>query len=114
MPLSEEAAGVRGRRVLAGEGMLVATVDGFFVDEFGRHEIKAGITRIAADHPLARQRPEVFRVCWRKDVETAMRHRSNLLERMKELGGGKEREANFATPERAPVKPTTRPAWWLG
>jgi hypothetical protein len=104
MPRSEEAGGVRGRRVLAGEGMLVATADGFFVDEFGHHEIKAGVSRIAVDHPLARQRPDAFRVAWREDVETAELHRGNLRERMKELRGE----------ERAPARPTARPAWYIG
>jgi hypothetical protein len=101
----EEADGVRRGRVIAGEGMLLATVDGFFTDQFGRHEIKAGITRVAPDHPLARRRPEAFRVASREDGETAKLHRGNLLERMKELRGG-------GAP--APAETTTaRPAWWI-
>jgi hypothetical protein len=99
----EEADGMRRGRVIAGEGMLTATVDGTFTDACGRHEIKAGITRVAPDHPLALARPEAFRVAWRDDVETATRHRHNLRERMKELRGE----------ERSPAKPTARPAWWI-
>jgi hypothetical protein len=104
VPPLEETGADRQLRVITGEGMLVATLDGFFVDEYGRHEIKAGITRVAPDHPLARRRPEAFRVCWRKDVETARRHRHNLRERMKKL----------RSEERSQAKPTTRPAWWIG
>jgi hypothetical protein len=104
MPRYEEADGVRRARVLAGEGMLVATVDGYFVDAYGRHEIKAGISRIAADHPLARRRPDAFRVAWRQDVLTAKEHRANLRARMQELQG-----------EPAPrAKPTARPDWYIG
>jgi hypothetical protein len=105
MPRTEEAGGVRHNRVIAGEGMLVAKVNGTFRDQFGRHEVKTGITRVAPDHPLALARPEAFRAAWREDVETATRHRHNLRERMKELRGG---EAP------APAEPTTtRPAWWI-
>jgi hypothetical protein len=105
MPRDEEAGGVRGRRVLAGEGMLVATVDGTYTDEYGRHEIKAGISRIAADHPLAKSRPDAFRVAWRQDVLTAKQHRANLRARMEELQG--EQPAPTA-------KPTARPDWYIG
>jgi hypothetical protein len=101
----EESRGPRQVRVIAGEGMLVATADGCYTDEYGRHEIKAGITRVAPDHPLAKRRPEAFRVAWRDDVVTAHEHRANLLARMAELRG----EAP------SPSKPTaTRPAWWIG
>jgi hypothetical protein len=87
MPRDEEAGGVRERRVLAGEGMLIAKVDGTYIDEFGRHEVKAGVTRVAPDHPLAKARPGVFRVAWRKDAITAKQHRDNLPARMEELRG---------------------------
>jgi hypothetical protein len=101
----EESGRPRGNRVIAGEGMLVATVDGEFTDPFGRHKIMAGITRIAVDHPLARRRPEAFRVCWRRDVETATRHRDNLRARMAELRGK----------EQAPqVTAGERPDWYIG
>jgi hypothetical protein len=109
MPHSEEAGGVRGRRVLAGEGMLVATADGFFVDAYGRHEIKAGISRVAPDHPLARRRPERFRVAWREDLPTAKLHRGNLEARMKELSGNAPR----TTTPRARA-PSAKPGWWIG
>jgi hypothetical protein len=105
MPPTEEAGGVRQLRVIAGEGMLVATADGYFVDEFGeRQEIQAGITRVAPDHPLARQRPEAFRVAWNQDAIVMRQHRNNLLARMQEVRGE----------QRAPDKPTTRPGWWIG
>jgi hypothetical protein len=104
MPPTEEASGRRSIRVIAGEGMLIAKVDGTYTDEFGRHEIKAGITRVAPDHPLARRRPEAFSVAWREDGRTAEKHRDNLRARMAELHGE----------ERSQAKPTTRPAWWIG
>jgi hypothetical protein len=100
----EEAGATRRLRVIAGEGMLIAKVDGTFTDEYGRHEITAGITRVALDHPLAKRRPEAFRVAWRDDVDTAKRHRANLRARMAELRG----EAT------SPAKPTSRPDWYIG
>lgn len=53
----EESGGPRRVRIIRGEGMLVATADGCYPDEYGRHEIKAGITWVAPDHPLAKLRP---------------------------------------------------------
>lgn len=104
LPL-EEAGGVRERRVLAGEGMLIATVDGSYVDEFGdRQQIAAGVTRVVPNHPLARARPDAFRVCCREDVATARQHVRNIAARMDELSGCRP------TPE---AKPTARPSWWL-
>jgi hypothetical protein len=64
----EESRGPRQVRIIAGERMLVATADGTYTDEYGRHEIEAGITRVAPDHPLAKRRPEAFKVAWRDDV----------------------------------------------
>jgi hypothetical protein len=101
----EAADGARGNRVLKGEGMLVATESFRFTDEYGdRHVVIAERTRVAPDHPLALRRPDLFRVCWREDAETATKHRGNLRARMDELRGE-------ATP---PAKPTARPAWWIG
>jgi hypothetical protein len=101
----EEAGRARCNRVLTGEGMLVAKTSFRFTDEYGRHVVIAGRTRIAPDHPLARRHPEHFTVAWREDAQTAVRHRANLLERMKELRGG---EAP------APADTTkARPAWWI-
>jgi hypothetical protein len=104
MPPTEEAGGVRRLRIIAGEGMLIAKVDGTYIDECGRHEIKAGITRVAPDHPLARRRPDAFRVAMRDDVTTAEQHRANLRARMAELRG----EATSS------ATPPSRPAWWIG
>jgi hypothetical protein len=106
----EESGGPRQARVIAGEGMLVATADGSYTDEFGeRQSIKAGITRVAPDHPLARRRPDAFRVAWRNDVETAKLHRGNQRARMKELRGGEQ-----LSPAKPIARPTTaRPAWWI-
>jgi hypothetical protein len=101
----EESRRPRQVRVIAGEGMLVATADGDYTDEYGRHEIKAGITRVAPDHPLAKRRPEAFRVAWRDDVVTAHEHRANLLARMAELRG----EATSPA-----TRLTARPAWYIG
>src|SRR5688572_10025001 len=101
----EEAGSSRGNRVLKGEGMVVATESFRFTDEFGdRHVVIAGRTRVASDHPLARRRPDLFKVAWREDVETATKHRGNLRARMEELRSG---EAP------APATPTARPAWWI-
>jgi hypothetical protein len=76
----EEAVGVRENRVLRGEGMLVAQASFRFTDEDGdRHVVIAGRSRVAPDHELARRYPELFKVAWRKDLATAMRHRGNLL-----------------------------------
>jgi hypothetical protein len=106
MPGTEEAGAPRGRRVIAGEGMLVATVDGYFVDAYGRHEIRAGITRIAADHPLARKRPEAFRVAWKEDAIVMGQHRDNLRARMKELRGRARARRVGDT--------GAGPSWWIG
>jgi hypothetical protein len=104
MPRYEEADGARSGRVIAGEGMLVAKVDGTYRDAYGTHEIKAGVTRIAADHPLARARPDAFRVAWKEDAIVMRQHRTNLLARMEELRGEKRSQAH----------PTARPSWWIG
>jgi hypothetical protein len=85
--------------------MLVATANGSYTDEYGRHEIKAGITRVAPDHPLAKRRPDAFKVAWRDDVVTALEHRANLAARMAELRGGAPALAS---------KPTQRPYWYIG
>jgi hypothetical protein len=104
--LHEEAFGDRRLRVLAGQGMLRAKTSFRFTDEYGdRHVVIAGRTRVAPDHELARRHPELFKVAWREDMETAMRHRHNLRERMKELRDG---EAP------APARPTARPDWYIG
>ena len=102
---SEESRGARQVRVIAREGMLVATANGSYTDEYGRHEIKAGITRVAPDHPLAKRRPDAFKVAWRDDVVTALEHRANLAARMAELRGGAPALAS---------KPTQRPYWYIG
>jgi hypothetical protein len=102
----EESGRRRTLRVVAGEGMLIAKVDGSFTDEYGRHEIKAGVTRVAPDHELARRYPEHFRVCWREDLPTARAHRANLRARMDELGGASRAVGKGRT--------DARPAWWVG
>lgn len=101
----EDAGDVRRLRVIAGEGMLIAKIDGSYTDEYGRHEIKAGITRVAPDHPLALARPEAFRVAWPGDVLTATQHRDNLRARMAELRGEEQ------APE---VTAGEKPDWYIG
>jgi hypothetical protein len=120
-PLEETGDGSRRLRVIAGEGMLVATVDGYYTDQYGRHEIKAGISRVAPDHPLARARPEAFRVAWKEDAIVMRQHRHNLRERMKELRGEHSRPRPIGRPITgdaqefaSPARPTTRPSWYIG
>jgi hypothetical protein len=118
MPRYEEAGADRQLRVIAGEGMLVAKVDGTYTDAYGRHEIKAGITRVAPDHPLARQRPDAFRVAWKEDATVMRQHRNNLLARMEELrgyrlSGAGDKEVSAEPAGLAPW-PWEKPAWWIG
>jgi hypothetical protein len=103
--LAEEAGGPRERQVLAGEGMLLAVASGTYVDEFGeRQTFTAGRTRVVPSHPLARARPDAFRLAMANDVATAKLHRGNLRARMDEL----------RAEQRSLAKPTARPAWWIG
>jgi hypothetical protein len=102
-PEYEEAWGVRKARVLAGAGMLVAKTSFRFTDEYGRHVVIAGRTRVAPDHELARRHPEHFTVCRRKDLHTAEAHRANLRARMDELRGEATSRA----------EPISRPDWYI-
>jgi hypothetical protein len=116
-PLEETGDGSRRLRVIAGEGMLVATVDGYYTDQYGRHEIKAGISRVAPDHPLARARPEAFRVAWKKDAIVMRQHRNNLLARMEELRGEERRPSPISKPITDGAQEFSagaKPAWWIG
>jgi hypothetical protein len=106
MPPLEESGGVRQHRIIAGEGMLVAELDGDYRDAYGTHRIRAGVTRVRPDHPLARARPDAFRVAWKEDAIVMRQHRNNLLARMKELRG--EAPAKVDTPVH-----TERPSWWI-
>jgi hypothetical protein len=105
-PLEETGGGPRRLRIIAGEGMVVATVDGYYTDQYGRHEIKAGITRVAPDHPLARARAEAFRVAWKEDAIVMRQRRDNLRARMKELSGNAPRVAAKAQ--------SVKRSWYIG
>ena len=68
------------RRVLAGERM-VTPVKPLELGEGGRGEkLLPGRDRLSRDHWAVRERPEWFRPCDPKDVDTARSH-SRLLER---------------------------------
>jgi hypothetical protein len=116
VPPLEESGGARMLRVVAGEGMLIATVDGTYRDAYGTHQIKAGITRVAPDHPLARLRPEAFRVAWKEDVIVMRKHRDNLRARMEELRGERDKPSMVHRAKPWGLGPWAweKPYWYIG
>jgi hypothetical protein len=92
--LEEAAVLARGTgrpRNSPGWGMLVATRSGEFSPERDPSErvtITAGTTRVRADYWLARERPELFKLCDRRDTRTYRSHCRNLEHARQELERG--------------------------
>ena len=73
----------------SGWGMLAATKSGVFVsqrDPSLRTDIKANVTRVAVDYWLARERPELFKPCDKRDMRVYNAHRGMLERAQQDLG----------------------------
>jgi hypothetical protein len=94
----------RGRRIMAGEGM-VTPRQPMAVEEDGKVEtLMPGRDRLTVEHPLVRRQPEKFDLCWKRDRATRMRlreyHERALRHIERELG---ERPTDTASCLRLPT-----------
>jgi hypothetical protein len=73
-----------------GWGMLEATKSGAFTSKGGeRTTITAGTSRVSSAHWLAREYPEAFRPCDKRDARTTREHQRSLAHVREELERGR-------------------------
>ena len=92
-----------------GWGMLRAVKTGTFTSKQGeRTTIKAGVTRVAPSHWLAREYPEALTVADKRDARTTRDHARSLAHVRAELERGAPVTRTHARP--APSRPLRLPA----
>lgn len=75
------------RKTMNGTGMVEPTKSVTVTYDSGRSEVlKAGLTRLAANHPLVKQMPSLFRPCDSTDKATVVRLRELAQTRTRVLG----------------------------
>jgi hypothetical protein len=89
------------RKTLNGTGMVTATKTVTVTYQSGRSEVlRAGVTRLAPDHPLVKQRPGLFLPCDQDDKAT--------VDRMRQYTGSCESALEQATStQREPARVRT-------
>jgi hypothetical protein len=97
----------------SGWGMLRAVKSGTFTSKSGeRTTIKKDVTRVAAEHWLAREFPEAFRVVDKRDTRTIDAHRGNLERTRQELERGRTGASGPARPRSGVLPPRKRAETW--
>jgi len=83
---SELASGGRRQKVIAGTGMVTPRRP-VELHEDGQkiEELLPGRNRFARNHPLVRERPELFVPCDPKDAETFRYHRETAERKLRQL-----------------------------
>ena len=68
----------RGRRIIAGDGMVTPRKPMTLTEDGVMETLRPGSDRLTLEHPLVRANPERFTLCWRQDREGIVRMRQLL------------------------------------